>query len=121
VQPRRVVTVDDVRAVLKDLPRSYEVVVHDRIKFRVGSIVYVAFSRDETTMGFAFPKAEREALVASRPDVFQMPAQSDMRFNWVELRMDAIDPAEMRELVLDAWRMVVPKRVAAEHLDRRSD
>jgi hypothetical protein len=110
------VTVDDVRAVLKDLPRSYEVVVHDRIKFRVGSIVYVAFSRDETTMGFAFPKAERAALVASRPDVFELPPPSDLRFNWVVLRMAAIDEEEMRELVLDAWRMVVPKRVAREHL-----
>jgi hypothetical protein len=28
----------------------------------------------------------------------------------------AIDQTEMRELVVDAWRMVVPKRVAAEYL-----
>jgi hypothetical protein len=43
------------------LPRSCEVVVGDRIKFRVGRIVYLAFSRDETVMGFAFPKEERAA------------------------------------------------------------
>jgi hypothetical protein len=29
--------------------------------------------------------------------------------------MAAIDEAEMKELVLDAWRMVVPKRVAAAY------
>jgi hypothetical protein len=110
------VTVDDVRAVVGDLPRSYEVLVHDRVKFRVGSIVYVAFSRDEQTMGLAFPKEERADLVASRPDVFELPPPSDLRFHWVVARLAALDPDEMRELVLDAWRMVVPKKVAREHL-----
>lgn len=86
------------------------------MKFRVGQIVYLAFSRDETLMGFAFPKEEREALVDSEPDKFLMPDKSDLRYNWVVARLDAIDDDEMRELVLDAWRMVVPKRVAEEHL-----
>ena len=110
------VTVDDVRAVALSLPRSYEALVRERVKFRVGRIVYVAFSRDETIMGFGFPKEEREALIASEPDKFLMPAPSDQRYNWVLVRLDAIDEAEMRELVVDAWRMVVPKRVAAAHL-----
>ncbi len=109
------VTIDDVRAVASTLPRSYEALVRDRVKFRVGRIVYLAFSRDESEMGFAFPKEEREALVASEPEKFMMPSQADMRYHWVDVRMDAIDEAEMRELVIDAWRMVVPKRVAAEY------
>jgi hypothetical protein len=115
------VTVDDVRAVTAGLPRSYEVLVHDRVKFRVGAIVYVAFSRDETVMGFAFPKADRQMLVASDPDKFLLPGATDMRFNWVCVRMEALDVTEMRELVVDAWRMVVPKKVSAayddEHLE----
>ena len=110
------VTIDDVRALASELPRSYEALVRDRVKFRVGRIVYLDFSRDETIMGFAFPKEERDALVASEPDKFLMPRQSDLRYNWVQVRLDALDHAEMRELVLDAWRMVVPKRVAAEYL-----
>ena len=98
------------------LPRTQEALVHDRVKFRVGRIVYLAFSRDETLMGFAFPKEEREALIASNPDQFVMPEPSDMRYNWVVVRLAAIDDEEMRELVLDAWRMVVPRSVAAAHL-----
>jgi hypothetical protein len=82
----------------------------------VGRIVYVALSRDERTMGFGFPKDERAALVAAQPEKFSMPIPSDMRYNWVQVRLDAIDEAEMRELVIDAWTMVVPKRVAAEYL-----
>ncbi|HZM43169.1 MAG TPA: MmcQ/YjbR family DNA-binding protein [Acidimicrobiales bacterium] len=110
------VTIDDVRRVALDLPRAYEVLVRDRVKFRVGQIVFVAFSRDETQMGFGFPREEREALVESEPDKFLMPAQADMRYQWVEARMDALDEDEMRELVIDAWRMCVPKKVAAEYL-----
>jgi hypothetical protein len=110
------VTLDDVRAVAAGLPRSYEVLVRDRVKFRVGQYVWLAFSRDETLMGFAFPKEERDALVGSEPDKFRMPGRADLRYNWVEARLDALDEDEMREIVLDAWRMVVPRSVAAAHL-----
>jgi hypothetical protein len=110
------VTIDDVRRVALALPRAYEVLVRDRVKFRVGQIVFVAFSRDETQMGFGFPREEREALVESEPDKFLMPSRADMRYQWVEARMEALDEDEMRELVIDAWRMCVPKKVAAEYL-----
>ena len=109
-------SIDAVRALALSLPRTYEALVRDRVKFRVGQIVYLAFSRDETLMGFAFPKEEREALVASEPHKFQMPETSDLRFNWVVVVLDAIDDDEMRELVQDAWRMVVPKCLAAQVL-----
>jgi hypothetical protein len=107
------ITVADVRRITSSLPRSHEVVVRDRIKFRVGQIVYLAFSRDETVMGFAFPKEERAGLVASDPGKFTLPRQSDMRYNWVHVRLAAIDAVELREIVVEAWRMCVPKSVAA--------
>jgi hypothetical protein len=109
-------TIEGVRELALSLPRTHEALVRDRVKFRVGRIVYLAFSRDEALMGFAFPKEEREALIASEPAKFMMPKFSDQRYNWVVVRLSAIDDVEMREIVLDAWRMVVPKRVAAAHL-----
>ena len=109
------VTVDDVRAVAGELPRSYEAIVRGRVKFRVGRIVYLAFSRDQRVMGFAFPKDEREYLVGTEPDKFLMPDPSDLRYNWVQVRLDAIDVEEMRGLVIDAWSMVVPKSVSAPY------
>ena len=109
-----VITVDDVRRITASLPRAYEVVVRDQIKFRVGQIVFVAFSRDETVMGVGFPKEEREAMVAAEPDKFMLPRPSDMRYNWIHVRLDAVDLDELRELVIDGWRMCVPKRVAAQ-------
>ena len=107
------VTVDDARAIVAGLPRSYEALVRDRVKFRVGRIVYAAFSRDETIMGFAFPRDEREALVASEPEKFLLPDRADMRYQWVCVRLDALDVDELREILVDAWRMCVPKKVAA--------
>jgi hypothetical protein len=104
-------TADDARAVASTLPRSYEAVVRDSLRLRVGRLVYVAFSRDETMMGFAFPKEERDALVAAEPDKFLLPRTSELRYNWVCVRLDAIDRNELRELVVDAWRMCVPKKV----------
>jgi hypothetical protein len=105
-------TVDDVRALGAELERSYQVYVHGRLKFRVGQLVYVAFSLDERVMGFAFPKEERVALVGGDPRKFQLPAESDLRFNWVHADLPSLEPAEAREFVVDAWRMVVPQKVA---------
>jgi hypothetical protein len=111
------VTVDDVRRVALGLPRTPEHVIRDRVKFRVGQLVYVAFSRDETLMGFAFPKEERTALVDSDPHTFLLPSEGDLRFNWVQARTSVLEVDEMTELVTEAWTMVVPKGVARAHLD----
>lgn len=113
------VTAADVRAVALSLPRTSEHLIYDHVKFRVGKIVYVAISPDESTMGFGFPKEERAALIAAEPDKFAMPRLSDLRFNWVHADMAVLDPQEMREYVTDAWRMVVPKKVALAHLGTR--
>ena len=110
------VTVEDVRRVALALPRTEEHLIQDRVKFRVGRIVYVAISRDETDMGFGYPKEERAALIAAEPEKFHPPTRADERYNWVQVWLAAIDQDEMRELVTDAWCMVVPKRVAAAHL-----
>jgi hypothetical protein len=111
-----VVTFEDIRPLALSLPRTIERVVYGRIKFRVGAIVYVAMSTDETTMGFGFPKEERDDLVNMRPDTFFLPRTSDLRFNWVCARLSELELDELEEIVIDAWQMVVPKRVAAEHL-----
>jgi hypothetical protein len=111
------VTLADVRAVALTLPRSYEALVRGRVKFRVGRIVYLACSRDELLLGFAFPKEWREALVASEPHKFMLPGPSDLRYNWAVVRLDALDEQELRELVVDAWAFVVPKSVAAAYAE----
>jgi hypothetical protein len=89
------------------------------VKFRIGRIVYLSLSRDGSTMGFAFPKELRVALVESDPAKFSLPSQSDMRYHWAHVRLDAIDEDEMRELVEDAWAFCVPKSVVEEYAASR--
>lgn len=109
------VTIDDAWAVAATLPRSYEALVRDEVRFRVGRMVYAAFYHDDTIMGFGFPREEREALVASEPGKFLMSRPSDLRYRWVCVRLDALDVEELREILVDAWRMCVPKKVAAAY------
>ena len=110
---------DDVCAFATTLPRSSEAFVRGRVKFRVGRIVYLSFSRDGTVMGFAFPKEWRAALVESEPEKFSLPSDFDMRYHWAHVRLAAIDAGEMRELVEDAWAFTVPKGVAEEYATAR--
>jgi hypothetical protein len=111
---------DAAREVALSLPRSYEALVGGRVKFRVGRIVYLAFSADESLMGFAFPKELREPLIRSDPKKFVMPRPSDLRYNWVRVRLAAIDEAELQALVIDAWAMAVPRSVVAGHLGKNA-
>jgi hypothetical protein len=111
------VTAEDVRDVALVLPRAYEAWVRDYRKFRVGQIVFASISPDETLLGFGFPREERAALVASEPEKFQLPRPSDMRYQWVVARMEALDVDELRELIIDAWTMCVPKSVAAAYFE----
>jgi hypothetical protein len=107
------VTVEQIRVVALALPRTSEHLICDHVKFRVGKIVYASISPDETVLGFGFPKEEREALVAAEPQKFFLPTPSDMRFHWVRAWLSGLDEDEMRELIIEAWRMCVPKKVSA--------
>jgi len=102
----------DVRPLGTELERSHEAYVRKRLRFRVGQIVYAAFSLDELSMGFAFPKEERSGLVDGEPHKFRMPRASELRYNWIVADLAALEPSEAREFVVDAWRMVVPQKVS---------
>jgi hypothetical protein len=110
-------TVVEVRRIAMALPRTTEHLIGDHTKFRVGRLVYASVSADEERLGFGFPKEERAALVASEPGKFMMPLRSDERYNWVRARLPVLDAGELRELLIDAWCMVVPKKTAASYLD----
>jgi hypothetical protein len=110
---------EEVRAFAVTLPRSSEAFVRGRVKFRVGRIVWLAFSRDGATMGFAFPKEWRNALVESDPEKFSLPSEHDMRYHWAHVKLAALDEREMQELVEDAWAFCVPNGVAEEYAAAR--
>jgi hypothetical protein len=108
------VTADNIRTFALSLPRTEEALVRDQVKFRVGRIVYVALSRDERSMGFGFPRtsAPRWSPPGQRSSSCRLHptcVTTGYGCGW-------IDTAEMRDPVVDAWHMVVPKRTAADYL-----
>lgn len=108
-------TAEDVRTIALSLPRAYEAWVRDRTKFRVGRLVFLSISPDETLLGFGVPKWEREAMVASEPAKFLMPVPADLRYSWMRLRLAAVEVDELEELIVESWRMSVPKFVWNEY------
>ena len=114
------VTIDEVCAFARTLPRINEGLVRGYIKFRIKQIVWLSLSPVGSTMGFAFPKDWRNALVEAEPEKFSLPGESDMRYHWVHVRLAAIDADEMRELVEDAWAFCVPKSVAEDYAAARA-
>ena len=113
------VTFGDVRELALSLPRTTEHLVYGRIKFRVGQIVWLALSKDGERMGCGFPREMRQAAVEAEPHKFELPGESDMRFNWIHVRLDAIDAEEMRDLIEEAWSRAVPLYVAQEYGRKR--
>jgi hypothetical protein len=113
------VTVDEIRELAASLPRSYEAFVRGRIKFRIGQIVYLSLAPDGSTMGCGFPKEFRQAAVDAEPWKFSLPSESDLRFHWIHVSLEAIDHEEMRDLVEGAWSLCVPKYVAREYAEAR--
>ena len=103
------VTADDVRDVGLALPRTYEFCTGGRSKLKVRQLVYVGFSRDEAAMGFGYPREARDGLIASAPRTFFLPPARDLRYQWVCAHLARLDAGEMRELVVDAWRMCTPR------------
>ncbi len=58
--------------------------------------------------------ADQEALLLGDPDVFFTTPHYD-NYPYVLVRMDAVDPVQLAELIEDAWRTQAPKRVIAAH------
>jgi hypothetical protein len=109
------VTADDVREIATRLPRTIERLVQDQVRFNVGRLVYVALSRDEQTMGCAFPREERDAAIAAEPHKFALPGVGDRRYRWIHVELATIDEQELAELVTAAWRMCAPRTAVREH------
>jgi hypothetical protein len=53
--------------------------------------------------------ADAEALLKGQPDVYFSTPHYD-GWPYVLVRLDAVDPVELAELIEDAWRLRAPKR-----------
>ena len=93
---------------------------------RIDSARYLTFKIHGDTFGYLWPRtrtvglkqlvAEQLALVAERPEVFEVQFTAG-RFGWVVVYLDGIDRSELAELTYEAWRLTAP----AALIDSRGD
>jgi hypothetical protein len=84
---------------------------------------YTTFMVHGTKFGYLWPRtstvglkqtlSEQRALVAERPDVFEVQFTAG-GFGWVVVYLEKINLDELSELVLEAWRLSAPDRLLAE-------
>jgi len=55
---------------------------------------------------------DQEALIGGDPQTFGTASHVG-RYGWTTIRLARIDPEELRELVVEAWRRTAPKRAVA--------
>lgn len=58
----------------------------------------------------------KEALLAARPDVVFTPPHFD-GYAAILVGLDAIDPTDLEELIVEAWLARAPKRLAQQYLE----
>lgn len=81
--------------------------------FRVGDKLFVGMAADGRTASVKATRDEQAVLVSSRPEVFAVAAYVG-RHGWVEVQLAGVEPDEMAELVVEAWRRTAPKRAVRE-------
>ena len=69
------------------------------------------------TVGLKQTIAEQLALVAERPDVFEVQFTA-YGFGWVVVYLDGIERDELAELTFEAWRLSAPDDLVAARADR---
>jgi hypothetical protein len=100
-----------------------DVTQHDRERWS-------AFDVGRKTFGYLWPRtrtvglkqtiAEQAALVAERPDVFEVQYTA-YGFGWVVVYLDGIERDELAELTFEAWRLTAPAALVEARADRLPD
>lgn len=77
--------------------------------FRVRDKIFASMADDGTVATVKASPDDQAELVAADPETFGVASHVG-RYGWVTVRLDRVDPGEMRELVVDAWRRTAPAR-----------
>jgi hypothetical protein len=101
-------TWDDIRAVALTLPGAWENDWRGQPLFQVGKKGFVQTSGERVLM--KLEKNHQELLFEARPEVFTPMIAGALRWSFVEI--EALDPDEIGDLVREAWRQIVPKKVS---------
>lgn len=109
------------RAAAEALPEVTERPAWGMTCYRIRDKIFTSMDPDDpSVVGVAVDKGEREALLAAEPGKYFVKAGHDDNYAWMRVRLAAVDDAEMRELLEDAWRLKAPKRLVKAWEEGRS-
>ena len=100
------------RELALSLPEAEERETWGEATFRVKDKIFATLSEASGQAGVKASLDEQAALVAFDPECFAVAAYVG-RFGWISVNLAAVDPDEMADLVIDAWRKTAPKRLVA--------
>ena len=108
-------TFDDVRAIAMGLPEAEEIVTWETdITFRVRHKIFAIGGEGSGSVSIKATPATQSDLVDQAPETFH-PSAYVGRFGWVTADLTRIDRDVLRTLLVDAWRLTAPKRLAATY------
>jgi hypothetical protein len=114
------VSEEDVRRIALGLPSTTERPSYGTPGFRVGDRLFARILQERDVLVlWCADRGEKETLVESDPVKFFSTAHYD-RHPTVLVRLRAVDPVELTELLTDSWRVRAPARLVAE-VDARPD
>jgi hypothetical protein len=107
----------DVIALARDLPETEESTSYGRPSLKVRGKSFVTIRERPDALVVRCDGEEKPFLLEARPDVVFTTPHYD-GYPYLLVRLDApLD--EVRELVLDSWLLVAPKKLAKEIADTR--
>jgi hypothetical protein len=109
-----VITPEEVRQLALSLPEVEERETRGYPTFRVRNKIFVTLSASDRTASFKTSLENQEELIALDPETFRVASYTG-RFGWTRVQLSRVDHDLMRELVIEAWRRIVPKRLVAAY------
>lgn len=108
-------TADDVRRIALSLPETIERPWFGTPGFRVRGRGFARIREEgDVLVVWCADEADKEALIAAEPRKFFTTPHYD-GYAVVLVRLQELDERELRELLVDAWRIRAPRRVLAAH------
>ena len=110
-------TFDDVRRIAMSLPEAEEILTWETdVTFRVRKKIFaIGGDGSDHASIKASPTAQAD-LIDRDPEAFTVAAYVG-RFGWVNVDLRRIDEPTLRTLLVEAWRLTAPKRLAATFND----
>jgi hypothetical protein len=111
--PAEMPTFDEVRQYARTLPGIEEGSSYGTPAFRVRGRFLGRLHDDGERLVLKIDLAEREALLQMQPSTFTVTPHYEP-YPLVLIRLETVDPLELRELITEAWRQEAPKRLVAD-------